>query len=91
MTELRPCSECQRHVRVEDRECPFCDTPTEPAPKPRRLTIGRFTRAVVFSGALLAMAGCGDDDGESPRVDAGPPDAQLPLPYGAPPARARLV
>jgi hypothetical protein len=49
---------------------------------------GRFTRAVVFSGALIgaaALAGCGDDDPApadatptadgSAAVDAGAPDA----------------
>jgi hypothetical protein len=139
MTELRPCTQCRRHVRVDARACPFCSVALS-AGEPRTLPVGRLTRAAVFAGAMLASS-CGSsqskpDTGQgahmpppappdaaiadaSPPPDATPPDAmppdaaakvkrpprpdaavptkpiypdhQIPKPYGAPPARNRLV
>jgi len=122
MSDLRPCLQCRRHVRIDEHACPFCAALLAPSAPPT-LPVGRLTRAAVFAGAVLATA-CGGsqtkpDTVETPLAaapDAGaaeaaappdaavalePPDAAtpkrvypdhpIPKPYGAPPARARLV
>lgn len=129
MSELRPCPECDRHVRNDETSCPFCSAAIGEATA-RKLPIGRLTRAAVFAGALVGASACGpaqtpaanpDDQPPPPTevADAGnpspeepvdaqaaqpptPPDAaqarqrprpdhNIPMPYGAPPARQRLV
>ena len=109
MTDLRPCPECRRHVRIDETACPFCRAVLAPATPPT-LPVGRLTRAAVFA-AGAALAGCGGPqktEGPPPaeadaaavaaEPDAGtaqppppPPDHGTPMPYGAPPARDRLV
>ncbi len=118
MSQLRPCGECHRHVRIDETTCPFCSASLASATA-RPLPNGRLTRAAVFAGAALvgaAGAACGGSQpkAETPppppaTADAGfaqepppsPPDAgvpvkpdpdrNMPMPYGAPPARTRLV
>jgi hypothetical protein len=125
MIDLRPCSACRRHVRVDASACPFCGAPAEAA-QARSMPRGRLTRAAVFAaGTALAgaAAGCGgseaadDQDGyettgggdtggggdvivddtggggdvEDTEDDYPPPDHDVAMPYGAPPARSRLV
>lgn len=116
MIELRPCSECQRHVAITETTCPFCRVSLVAA-EPRSLVRGRLSRAAVFASATLATtAACGGgkpkvdhkDTGsntvqadagttEPPKPDAAPaeperiPDHMQPKPYGAPPARRRVV
>ena len=111
MSELRPCTACNRHVAIDTSSCPFCAAALAPAaPRPR--IRGRLSRAAVFASATLATAAaCGGgkakpngnvtpptaDAGVQPAPDApevGPlrePDHISPKPYGAPPARRRLV
>ena len=113
MSDLRPCPECRRHVRIDESACPFCAAALA-AVAPPTLPVGRLTRAAVFTaGAALAVgAGCGSkqpsaqdpidntvttsvDAGAEP-IDAEPvreaiPDHDIPMPYGAPPARERIV
>jgi hypothetical protein len=117
MSDLRPCPQCRRHVRIAEPKCPFCAAELELAPA-RPLPVGRLTRAAVFAGAALASA-CGGAQGKgggtptggeaadaavteappAPDAEAAQtpptppvyPDHQIPKPYGAPPARARLV
>lgn len=88
MTRLRPCSECQRHVRVDESACPFCDAELEPV-EPARRGGSAVTRAAIFAGAtLLAAPGCGDktpepknpDDKVETTADAAPPDAPVEPP-----------
>ena len=100
MTHLVPCTACGRHVRADETCCPFCTSalpPAGPAPSIPRV---RLTRAAVFAGALAVAAttaaGCGaateprnEDAGAEDAPDE--PDAPLPMPYGAPPARTRLA
>ncbi|HEX5061195.1 MAG TPA: hypothetical protein VFV99_17635 [Kofleriaceae bacterium] len=109
MAELRPCTECRRHVAIDERACPFCNAElTVAAPSSTRL--GRVSRAAVFAGAALATTACGgkkpktdtnvQDHEQTASGDAGveqppppPPDDKnnVPMPYGAPPARKRVV
>jgi hypothetical protein len=113
MSDLRPCPGCRRHVRIDERTCPFCTAALD-AGAPPALPVGRLTRAAVFSAgaALAAGAGCGGKtapaqdpiDNTAAAVDAGPepqptdapayvppPDLDVKMPYGAPPARERVV
>ena len=45
---LTPCSNCQRHLRADEKACPFCGV---------KAPIGGF--AAVAAAAALALAGCG--------------------------------
>lgn len=77
MKHLVPCPECSRHVRVSEKECPFCALPldlanTPPPPLPR----GRLSRAATFAfGATFvsatAISACGGDAEESGVPNAG--------------------
>ena len=118
MAELRPCTECRRHVSIDERVCPFCGAGLIAAtPTPTRVMLGRVSRAAVFASAALATSACGKPTRSNVPVpqqlpDAGmkdaptgtqyetPPDAQskaepepspVKMPYGAPPARRRVV
>jgi hypothetical protein len=104
--QLVPCRECDRHVAVTERVCPFCSAQLA-AEAPRSSRLGRASRAAVFASAAIATGACGgkkqpDTIGNDPntatadaRVDPPPPpppnDTNIPMPYGAPPARKRLV
>lgn len=86
---LRPCPDCQRHVRSEEARCPFCDAALPSAPAPQPSNTARLGRAAAFvagaaivAGAVTA-AGCGD---RPP-----PKDPNTQKPYGAPPADGVLV
>lgn len=153
MSDLRPCTECSRHIRVADPACPFCGAGNDAPFTPPRMPAGRLSRAAIFAGALATgAAACGTNpepidpaDNETTGDDqvlqqhdtttdttdnvtpAPPPDAMMaapppvvdamvaakppppppadagvavhpkwdpnhiPKPYGAPPARKRLV
>ncbi|MEZ4225767.1 MAG: hypothetical protein R3B13_32745 [Polyangiaceae bacterium] len=66
MSDLVPCTECNRHARASDGACPFCGgelSPTPQIPLPDR----RMSRAAVVAfGATLATGmmatGCSSDD-----------------------------
>jgi hypothetical protein len=111
MTDLRPCTECRRHVAIAERACPFCNAELAPG-SPRDPLFGRLSRAAVFAGAALASTACGGKKAKSDtapvdqtnqqttqQADAGvdqpkqaePDKAPIPMPYGAPPARRRVV
>ena len=71
MKHLVPCPECNRHVRVSERECPFCALPLDLADTPPpMLPRGRLSRAATLAfGATIASAtalsACGGDAEES--------------------------
>jgi hypothetical protein len=107
MTDLAPCPSCRRHVRIDERACPFCAAAL-PELAPRTIARGgRLSRAAVFAGASLLTAACGgkaqpaDPVVGNTAVDAGAdqvaPDAEpyvdeaVKMPYGAPPMRTRVV
>jgi hypothetical protein len=70
---LRPCAGCARHVRANERRCPFCSAEgrvTEsPIPRPSGLATSRA--AVLFFGAA-AVVGCGGTT--TPASGTGPTD-----------------
>ena len=100
--QLTPCTECHRHVAITEHSCPFCGGVIE---APRRASrLGRVSRAVVFASAAAAAAsaGCGkkakqpDNKTQPAPADAAaepikPDPNNMPMPYGAPPARKRYV
>jgi hypothetical protein len=104
--ELRACPGCRRHVAVDETSCPFCALALPPE-SPRVLSPGRLSRAAVFAGAALVTACGGKPKPTDTTtttthqadagVDAAKPDAAVvpdhiqPMPYGAPPARRRIV
>lgn len=106
MNELLPCGECRRHVAVSASACPFCGA-TREAGTPASARLGRLSRAAVFAGAALATTACGGKKPKTETVDnhanqsasadaavpeTTPPDnSNIPMPYGAPPARRRVV
>jgi hypothetical protein len=126
MVDLRPCSECRRHVGIEERACPFCGAALAAA-APKAALLGRASRAAVFAGAALASSACGgkqtkpdttntqtasqdagmtdqtwhtdpgdqtgtgDQTGPGDQTDDTPDRSNIPMPYGAPPARRRVV
>jgi hypothetical protein len=61
MTDLRPCTECSRHVRVDEAACPFCGGDNTAPFTPPRIPTGRLTRAAIFASALATggAAACG--------------------------------
>lgn len=70
--ELVPCTQCDRHVRVTESACPFCDAPRplEAAPQPslptgRLGSLATLTFRAAAIGALLTAcsAESSDDDG----------------------------
>ena len=101
---LQPCAACHRHVDVTSPTCPFCGASVAPSHARGQGPFGRLSRAAIFAGATLATtAACGGGkpkpDQKPQTADAGVPDApaaqpdlnNTPMPYGAPPARRRIV
>ncbi len=124
--QLRPCPACHRHVSIEESACPFCAGALVVA-APRAISLGRVSRALVFSAGLAAcgsnkpvtqpppdpgngsaavLAGDAgvpasdaaavqqlpdDELGDRHRPGGGGGDGPCCKPYGAPPARRRLV
>jgi hypothetical protein len=85
-SRLVPCSACDRHVRLSEEECPFCgaamgvDGIPQIVARPKH----RLGRAALFAfgaaaAGVVAIGGCGDDDGS------------IVSPYGAPPADSGLT
>jgi hypothetical protein len=77
MPALEPCPGCQRHVRTDEHNCPFCGMAVADhmaRQKPRAIPRVRLGRAALFafgvstaSAPLLACNGDDDDNG----ADAG--------------------
>ena len=71
MSELNPCSSCNRHVRIADATCPFCAAamPARAKPSDRVLPLPRprMSRAAMFAaGATLAGIAACTDTGNNP-------------------------
>ena len=83
MSQLEPCPQCHRHVKITETACPFCAQALAEAfaqVVPRSTPGARLGRAAMFAfGVAAAVPGCGDDvsrpDAANTHVDAGPPDA----------------
>lgn len=92
MIELYPCPGCERHVRQDETNCPFCERTLGVELGARRKSVGRLARAAIFAGVTLASTACGDDRSDRAPVDAGAEqDVGVATPYGAPPVRERVV
>ena len=62
MASLIPCTLCQRHIRRQDAQCPFCGAKRTPSASPfRAVVIPRdAARATLFAlGVTLAGQACG--------------------------------
>lgn len=80
--QLAPCPHCQRHVKVSDVSCPFCEAALEIERPSRPAPSIRLGRAAMF--AFTVAAGCGDNlVVRPPPVDA-KPDAVIDDAGGVP-------
>jgi hypothetical protein len=88
---LRECPSCQRHVRIRDAACPFCDTALPASfhtPPALGNPAGRLALAAMV-GAAATVAACSDssqpsDAGVINAADAyGVPFDGTPGPYDA--------
>ena len=66
MVQLRVCEQCERHVRIGEGLCPFCQAALAPQPLDlRRKAVGSLSRAQRFAAAMAMaaspLAGCVDD------------------------------
>jgi hypothetical protein len=72
MSELSPCPSCNRHVRVEETACPFCNgaLPARPRDQMPATARPRLSRAALFTAGatLLGAAACSSS---SNNTDAG--------------------
>lgn len=84
MHAFEPCPDCARHVRVDERACPFCGVAVTLRARPVRRPPRRLGRAAMFAvrtailGAAGATGACGSATGlEDPihRSDAAAADA----------------
>lgn len=63
MAHLRPCPDCERHVRADETRCPFCDaslaadatTPAVPASR-----LGRAARMAFGAAVATSIVACGN-------------------------------
>lgn len=64
MTRLAPCPACNRHVRLDETQCPFCAATLGDSLKARpTMATAGLKRAALFAlGAALTTAACGEDD-----------------------------
>ena len=58
---LAPCPDCRRHVRVEERSCPFCAASLRGLEAPAALPGTRLSRAALFVAATLGLAACNQE------------------------------
>jgi len=107
MRQLQPCTACHRHVASSETQCPFCGAPivAEPArvlPIGRLSRAAVFVGAALATSCggtkkpadttTTTQTGSGSAQTEVPVDAAVPvPDHEMPKPYGAPPARKRIV
>jgi len=107
MSELRPCEGCRRHVSISETSCPFCGATREVEQAVSSRFGRASRAAVFAGAALASTACGGkkpaaqnvDNHSTEAQADAGvesppppPPDPNnIPMPYGAPPARRRVV
>src|SRR4051812_30737427 len=81
MASLIPCSQCSRHVRRAETQCPFCGAPCTPSATVARPVplLREAKRATLFAlGLTLAGQACGGKEDEGKKRD----DVGLIPPYG---------
>lgn len=74
---LLPCPSCGRHVRSNEKACPFCAADVAEAfaavPAARAIPVG-LSRAAIAAMAAATMGACGGDEKGNPQpVYGGPP------------------
>ena len=83
MSQLSPCPTCQRHARLTDAACPFCNAPlaaTRGSARPSTVLSRGAKRAALFAlGASVTVTACGGEADEGDSTD----DNAVPV-YGAP-------
>lgn len=97
MRSLFPCPSCARHVRSDERTCPFCDAALSPdfaAPLATRIAGQPLSRAALVFATAAAMAGtaCGKEPSPPKPAEEAHVDAALvPVTvYGPPPQRIEV-
>ncbi|HEX7671432.1 MAG TPA: hypothetical protein VF395_17685, partial [Polyangiaceae bacterium] len=71
MNSLVPCPECNRHVRRNEAECPFCGASVLvaiAATPERAMPTARLSRSalVAFAAVSVGAAGCGGSEVATP-------------------------
>lgn len=93
MSALLPCPACQRHVRVADVACPFCDAEIEAREAPAASPVASTSRARIMGyglGAAMVVTaavsgGCISAYGApAPEPDAGAAMEDAGVDSGAP-------
>lgn len=84
---LSLCATCARHVRIEERTCPFCRAPHEASEAPVPAEPPRRSRAALVFGALAisASATACTKDTVAQIYGAPPPPSAPPTATSAPP------
>jgi len=89
MNQLAPCPACNRHVRTQEIDCPFCAAPLPEVfraqPAPPRFSKRVSRAAMVAASATTLLVGCGSDSAPSDSgvvMDGG--DGGAVAAYGAP-------
>ncbi|MGZ3423644.1 MAG: hypothetical protein ACXVEF_29720 [Polyangiales bacterium] len=75
---LGPCSSCRRHVRTDERVCPFCGSAVAGLAVKSGVT-QRMSRAAIVALGTIAVAATG-----CPKENGGGSET-IVQPYGAPP------
>lgn len=90
MARLRPCTECQRHVRAHEARCPFCDSELTSVASAGPTSPGApMTRAAIIFGAAAVVAACtsgGPDPGPTSSSSGGSSSGNTSSSSGAAPA-----
>ena len=84
---LVPCPSCSRHVRSEERACPFCTSalPTNLSARAVPAATRRLERLAAFTfAATLAITGCVAEGGEETEDQESEIGSIMPM-YGLPP------
>lgn len=86
MKPLLPCPSCDRHVRFDTPDCPFCAAPLPevPAQAPYLKPAGRLGRAAVLAFRTMVIGAAGVGCGASTGPDL--PDAEMIAEDGGAPA-----
>jgi hypothetical protein len=87
MTQLARCPHCQRHLRLTETVCPFCEGSVEGRLTPKQTkplqTRGLSRAGILALGASLAAAGALEGCAEEPDPEPEDEGNQVPI-YGAP-------
>ncbi len=74
-----PCPECFRHVKRGDAACPFCGATASADAGPKRVLVGRLSRASLFAAGAMGVGVATTDCGTPPLSSAYYGAAVIPL------------